>query len=173
VSNLRPLDEVPRDVLFYRPCKRCQQGFLYCRGREPGRRYCGEECAAAATEERVKKARQTYRDSPEGQEQHRDEEIERRKRRRLERVGDRRLEPAHGELQIVSAAAPFERAVEEKRDEEPGTDRQLEWLLVVWPSLLTEAESWLGTEVACPGCARKGIVRRVVGLDDWREEDTS
>ena len=50
---------------------------------------------------------------------------------------------------------------------------QVEWLLVVWPSLLAEAASWLGTEVACPGCARTGIVRRVVGLDAWREEDTS
>jgi len=173
VSNLRPLDEVARDVLFYRPCKRCQQGFLYCRAREPGRRYCGEACATAATVDREQKARKKYRDSPEGREQHRDEEIERRDRRRLERVGDRRLEPAHGELQIVSAAAPCERAVEEKRDEEPGKDKQVEWLLVVWPSLLAEAASWLGTEVACPGCARTGIVRRVVGLDAWREEDTS
>ncbi len=173
MSNLRPLNEVSRDVLFYRPCKRCQQGFFYCRGLEPGRRYCSEACATEATEEREQRARKKYRDSPEGREQHRDEEIERRERRRLERVGDRRLEAAHGELQIVSAAAPFERAVEEKRDEEPGTDNQVEWLLVVWPSLLAEAERWLGTEVACPGCARKGIVRRVVGLDDWREGDTS
>lgn len=173
MSNLRPLAEVSSEVLFYRPCKRCQRGFLYCRGREPGRRYCGEECAAAATEERVKKARQTYRDSPEGQEQHRDEEIGRRERRRLERVGDRRLEPAHGELQIVATAAPCERAAEEKRDEGAGEDKQVEWLLVVWPGLLAEAEGWLGTVVACPGCCRKGIVSRVLGLDEWREEDTS
>lgn len=173
MSNLRPLGEVPRDVLFYRPCKRCQRGFLYCRAREPGRLYCGEECASAATEDRVHKARKKYRDSPEGREQHCDEEVERRERRRLERVGDRRLQPAHGELQIVSAAAPCERAVEENRDEESGTDRKVEWLLVVWPSLLAEAASWLGAEVACPGCARTGIVRRVLELDDWREEDTS
>ena len=172
MSNLRPLDEVSRDVLLYRPCKRCQRGFLYCR-REPGRRYCGEECAGEATEEREQRARKKYRESPEGREQHRDEEVERRERRRLERVGDRRLEPAHGELQIVPTAAPCERAVEEKRDEEPVEDKQVEWLIVVWPSLLAEAEAWLGTEVACPGCGRRGIVGRVVGLDVWREEDTS
>lgn len=176
MSNLRPLGEVPRDVLFYRPCKRCQRGFLYCRGREPGRLYCGESCSAAATYEREQRARKKYRDSPEGREQHRDEEIERRERRRLERVGDRRLESAQGELQIVATAAPCERAVEEKRDDGPDEDKQdeqREWLLVAWPSLLAEAESWLGTVVACPGCARKGIVGRVVVLDDWREEDTS
>lgn len=173
MSNLRPLGEVPQDVLFYRPCKRCQRGFLYCRGREPGRLYCGEACAAAATEDREQRARKKYRDSPEGREQHRDEESERRERRRRESVGDRRLEPAHGELQIVSTAAPFERAVEEEHDEESSTDKKVEWLLVVWPSLLVEAASWLGTELACPGCARTGIVRRVVELDDWREEDTS
>lgn len=173
MSNLRPLGEVSSEVLFYRPCKRCQRGFLYCRGREPGRRYCGEACATEATEAREQRARKKYRDSPEGKAQHRDEEAERRGRRRVERVGDRRLEPAHGELQIVPTAALCERAVEEERDEEPAEDKQVEWLLVVWPSLLAEAEEWLGTEVVCPGCARKGIVGRVVALDDWREEDTS
>ena len=172
MSNLRPLDGVSSDVLFYRPCKRCQQGFFYCR-REPGRRYCGEECAGEATEERVQKARQKYRDSPEGREQHRDEESERRQRHRLDRVGDRRLEPAHGELQIVATTAPFKRALKERDAKPDKSDGQLEWLLVVWPSLLTEAEGWLGLELACPVCGRKGIVGRVAGLDDWRGEDTS
>jgi hypothetical protein len=88
-------------------------------------------------------------------------------------VGDHRLEPAHGEIESVPTAAPCERAVEEKRDEGPGEDKQVEWLLVVWPSLLTEAEGWLGTAVACPGCGRRGNVFRVVGLAAWREEDTS
>jgi hypothetical protein len=173
VSNLRPLDGVTREVLFYRPCKRCQQGFLYCRGREPGRRYCGEACANAASGDRVRKAQQNYRDSPEGRAQHRDEEVERRERHRLARVGDRRPEFESGELQIATTAVPSERAVEEERDVEPGKDKRVEWLLVVWPGLLAEAQNWLGTELACPCCDRRGIVCQVVELVDWRPEDTS
>lgn len=174
MSNLRPLDEVAGEVLFYRPCKRCQGAFLYCRGREPGRLYCGEECAADATEERERRARKKYRDSPEGREQHRDEEAERRERHRLERVGDRRLDAAEGELQIVAAVAPFACAVEEELNG-PGEDRGegVEWLLVAWPGLLTEAEQWLGTQLGCPWCGRQATVVRVVGLDEWRGEDTS
>lgn len=159
------------DVLFYRPCKRCERAFLYCRSREPGRRYCGE-CATPAKKERERKARLTYRNSVEGLEQHSDEEDARRKRRQLERVGDRRLESAHDELQIVSAAAPYALAVEEIRDE-PSEDVELEWLIVAWPGLLAETEKWLGTRVACPWCGREGTVVRVVGLDVWHAEDTS
>lgn len=158
------------DVLFYRPCKRCERAFLYCRAREPGRRYCGD-CAAPAAKERVQRAQQTYRNSTEGREQHRDEEADRRQRR-LERVGDRRLEPEHGELEIVSAAAPYALAVEGSRDES-AEDIELEWLIVAWPGLLAEAEEWLGTRVGCPCCAREGAVVRVVGLDVWHPEDTS
>ena len=77
VSNLRPRARVARDVLFYRPSKRCERGFLYCRAREPGRLYC-DECTAPARRERERKARRTYRESVEGLEQHRDEEEERR-----------------------------------------------------------------------------------------------
>lgn len=170
MSNLRPLDEVARDVLFYRPCQRCQQGFLYCRGREPGRRYCGD-CAGPAAKERVQRAQKTYRDSTEGREQHRDEEADRRERR-LVRVGDRRLEAKHGELQIVFAAAPYALAVEEICDA-PSEDIELEWLIVVWPGLLAEAAGWLGARVECPWCGRKGTAVRVVGLDVWLAEDTS
>ena len=158
------------DVLFYRPCKRCERAFLYRRGREPGRRYC-DDCAVPAAKERVQRAQKTYRNSTEGREQHRDEEVERRERR-LARVGDRRLEAKNGELQIVSAAAPYALAVEEIRDE-PGEDIELEWLIVAWPGLLAEAQTWLETRMECPWCGRKGTVVRVVGLDVWHAEDTS
>lgn len=159
------------DVLFYRPCKRCERPFLYCRAREPGRRYCGE-CAAPAKKERERKARLTYRNSVEGLEQHRDEEEERRGRRQLERVGDRRLAATHGELQIVSAAAPYALAAEEIRDA-PSEDIELEWLIVAWPGLLAAASGWLGARVECPWCGREGTAVRVVGLDVWLAEDTS
>jgi len=162
---------VTLDVLFYRPCKRCERAFLYCRSREPGRRYCAE-CATPARKERERKARLTYRDSVEGLEQHRDEEERRRGRRQLERVGDRRLEATHGELQIVSAATHYALAVEEIRNE-PIKDIELEWIIVAWPGLLAEAEKWLGTRVECPWCEREGTVVRVVGLDVWHAEDTS
>lgn len=119
----------------------------------------------------MQRAQQTYRNSTEGREQHRDEEADRRQRR-LERVGDRRLEPEHGELEIVSAAAPYALAVEGSRDES-AEDIELEWLIVAWPGLLAEAEEWLGTRVGCPCCAREGAVVRVVGLDVWHPEDTS
>jgi len=163
---------VASDVLFYRPCKRCQQAFLYCRAREPGRLYCGEKCAAGATKEREQKARKKYSASPEGKEQHADEEAERRGRRQLERVGDRRLEVAQGQVQMVATTAPYALAVEEKRDE-PGRDKgePVEWVLVAWPGLLLDAEQMLGTQVGCPWCGRRGTVVRVVSLDDWREED--
>lgn len=163
-----------RDVLFYRPCKRCQRAFFYCRGREPGRLYCGEECSAGAKQERERRARKKYRDCPEGREQHRDEEADRRERRQLERVGDRRTELEKSQLQRVATTAPFERGVEEKRDA-PRRDvgEWVEWILVAWPGLLTHAAQLLDTQVGCPCCGRRGTVVRVVELDDWREEDES
>lgn len=176
MSNLRPLARVALDVLFLRPCKRCQVAFLYCRSREPGRRYC-DDCATPAQKERERKARKTYRNSPEGIEQHRDEEEERRERRELEleRVGDRRLEVAEGQLQTVSTAAPYTRTGEENRDEPDDSERgeQVEWLLVAWPELLEQARGLLGTQVECPGCSRRGVVVRVVSRDDWRPKDGS
>jgi hypothetical protein len=172
VSNLRPLDGVAGDILFYRPCARCQQAFLYCRGREPGRRYCGESCATEAKEVRERKARKKYRASPEGQEQHRDEEAERRERHRQEAVGDRRLGPASCEVQRVASASPYAHAVEEGRGE-PGEDEgeRVEWVLVAWPGVLAAAGALLGAEVECPGCGRRGPVVRVVSLAEWRGEE--
>lgn len=172
MSSLRPLAEgVPRDVLFYRPCARCQVPFWYCHSREPGRLYCGTECSTGARKESARRARKKYRASPEGGEQHRDEEDERRERRKLERVGDRRSEAEEGQLQRVATAAPYARAVEEKRDE-PGRDEgeRMEWILVAWAGMLSAAELLLGTQVECPWCGRSGTVIRVVSLEEWRRE---
>jgi len=162
---------VARDVLFYRPCGRCQRAFFYCRGREPGRLYCGEECSAGAKEDRERRARKKYRESPDGIEQHRDEEAERRERRQLERVGDRRTELERGQLQRLATTAPYERGVEEKRDV-PRRDggESMEWILVAWPGLLARAAELLDTQVECPCCGRRGTVVRVVELDDWHED---
>lgn len=150
-----------------RPCKRCGEPFLYCHSREPGRRYCAE-CAAPARKERERKARQAYRASPEGIEQHRDEEEKRRERRRVERVGDRRRPEQLGQLQVRTTAAAFVSA-EEPSHAPSGVDgsRVLEWSLVVWPGLLEAARLLLGTEVACPFCGREGRVVRVFELLDW------
>jgi hypothetical protein len=169
VSNLRPLDGVATDILFYRPCACCQQAFHYCRGREPGRRYCGEACAAWARWERERKARKTYRVSPEGQEQHRDEEGERRARRRHEAVGDRRLALESSEVQRVDPVSPYVHAVKEGHGER-GQDEgdRMEWVLVAWPGLLVAAGAMVGTEMGCPGCGRRGTVVRVVSLAEWR-----
>jgi hypothetical protein len=125
-----------------------------------------------AMEERKRKARKKYRDSPEGVEQHRDEEEERRARRRLERVGDRRLETGRAQLQMQPTTAQYARAAQENGDG-PDKDqgKQVEWLLVAWPALLAEAELLLGTQAACPCCGRQGLVVRVVSLDEWRDEE--
>jgi hypothetical protein len=164
---------VALDVLFYRPCLRCQRPFLHCRAREPGRLYCDEECSAGAKTERERKARRKYRESPEGRAQHCDEEARRRERQQLERMGDRRTEPEGGQLQRVATTAALERRVEEKGDEprrEPG--EQLEWLVVAWPGLLREAAQLLDESVECPCCGRRGIVVRVVDFgNEGRAED--
>jgi hypothetical protein len=162
---------VAHDVLFYRPCKRCERPFFYCRGREPGRLYCGEECSAGAKEDRERKARKKYRRSPDGIEQHRDEEAERRGRRHLERVGDRRTEPEKGQLETATTTAPCERV--EESCNAPGQDEgeRVEWLLVAWPELLAEAAQLLGAQVECPCCGRRGPVARVLELDDWRSSE--
>jgi hypothetical protein len=163
---------VALEVLFYRLCQRCQRPFLHCRAREPGRLYCREVCSAAARTEREQRARRKYRKSPEGLEQHCDEEVRRRERRQLERMGDRRLEPEQGQLQRVATAA-LERRREEKRDEpRPEPDEQVEWLVVAWPGLLREAATLLGEMVACPCCGRRGVVVRVVEIGgEERTED--
>lgn len=75
---------------------------------------------------------------------------------------------------MLPTAALYARAGEETGDEPvhaPRTVEPLEWLLVAWPELLAAATWMLGSAVACPGCGRRGVVARVVSLDDWDEED--
>jgi len=173
VSNLRPLDtRVAKAELFFKRCERerCQRAFWYCRSREPGRRYC-IECSPVARREREQKARRTYRKSPEGQEQHRDEELDRRQRQ-LGRVGDRRCAPERGRVQTRAMTAAYQVVVEEKSD----ARRELEWVLVAWPGLRAAAEQMLGAYVVCPCCGREGRVTEVLELDEWhrrRREKTS
>lgn len=168
MSNLRPLARVAREILFYRPCKRCEQAFWYCRSREPGRLYC-EACVEPAAKKRIERAQSKYRKSAEGREQHRDEEAERRERQRGRgRVGDRRLEAEGGQLQGPSTAAPMRSVAEESQDESSSPEaKPIEWVVVAWPEVLEEAKGLLGTEVGCPGCGRRGVVVAVVSRDDW------
>lgn len=166
MSSLRPLDtRVTKAELFYKQCEResCGREFLHCHSREPGRRYC-PECSPIAQREREQKARKKYRASPCGQEQHRDEEQERRDRQQLERVGDRRCEPERGQVQTLATTAAYQTAVEEKSD----AGREVEWVLVAWPGLSAAAEQMLGTRVACPCCGRYGRVVEVLELAQWR-----
>lgn len=72
-----------------RRCKRCRRVLQSC-GPCDWRRcsYC-PECSPGAEEDRLKRARKKYRESPEGKAQHAAEERERRQRRKRESVGDR------------------------------------------------------------------------------------
>lgn len=169
MSSLRPLDLVAKAELFFKRCERecCRRAFLYCHSREPGRLYC-LECSPIAKKEREQKARKKYRQSPEGREQHCDEED---RRRQFGRVGDRRCAPEQGQVQLCATTAGYEVAVEEKSDARP----ELEWVLVAWPGLLAIAEQMLGAQVRCPCCGRQGRVTEVLELDEWhrRREESS
>jgi len=73
-------------------CRGCSEAFWVCPGcdRYGEIRYCADAiCKLVGRERIVNKARQTYRQSPEGQAQHRDEERDRRGRR----PGRRRRRP--------------------------------------------------------------------------------
>lgn len=168
MSSLRLLvARVARDLLFLRPCKRCQEPFLYCGSREPGRRYCGA-CSASARKERERKAGQTYRKSQAGREQHRDEEAARRAlpRKRAEPVGDRRCPEEEAPVQSGVAADVDDDAAEELGDATPRGET--EWVLVAHPELVAAATLLLGTQVACSICHRVGVVVEVVELSEWR-----
>jgi hypothetical protein len=169
MSSFRRLAaRVALDVLFLRPCKRCQRAFLHCRSREPGRLFCAE-CSLAARKEREKRARRNYRDQDYGKEQHRDEEAERRERIRLGRVGDRRCFDAQGSLQVAATTAIEAVATEAAHALHARKARAVQWLLVAWPGLFSAAVRLVGVRVACPCCGRMGPVSRVMQLDTWRE----
>ena len=156
------------DVLFLRPCQRCQRAYLHCRSREPGRLYC-VACSLPARKEREKRARRNYREQDYGKEQHRDEEAERRERHRLCGVGDRRCDEEQGRLQVAVATASVPVVREAASGSVRRTTRKVEWLLVAWPGLLAAAARLLGAQVACPCCGRMGLVARVLLLETWRE----
>ena len=44
----------------------------------------------------------------------------------------------------------------------------VEWVVVAWPGLLVAARKRLGTEATCPFCGRRGLIVRVVSIDEWR-----
>ena len=152
-----------REILCFRSCQRCHRPFWYSHRREPGRRYC-PECSPRAKEEREHKARRNYRDSPEGREQHRDEEDRRRKKVRElgRRVGDRRRATEMDGLRSPATTA-CERAVEEAVDVPEKEGDRVEWVLVAWPGLLSAAAALLGAELECPF---SGLVGRVVEVVD-------
>ena len=152
-------------VLFFRPCRRCHQPFWHCGSCAPGRRYCPGECSELATQDRARRARQAYRSTSWGREQHRDEEAERRERRRRERVGDRR--PKEDQISVMESIE-MPPAVEPDDALRPRKLSEIKWLLVVWPGLLAAAEELLGRHVACPFCGRRGLVLRAVRLHIWR-----
>lgn len=156
------------DVLFLRPCKRCQRAYLHCRSREPGRRYCAE-CSLAARKEREKRARRHYREQDYGKEQHKDEEAERRERNRACRVGDRRCTEEQRPLLVPVTTAIEPIMMEAACGLRKGTTRTVEWLLVAWPGLWAAATRLVGVQVACPCCGRAGPVARVLQLEAWRE----
>ena len=170
MSSLQPLDtQVAKAELHFRQCKRCQQAFGYCHSREPGRRYCFD-CSPLAKKAREQRARRGYRESEEGQAQHRDEEN--RRRERLRGVGDRRCAPELSPIETRSTAAAYEAAVEE-----PGNAHDnVEWVLVAWPEVLATAERLLGGQLSCACCGRQGRVTEVLELAEWRRrqrEETS
>lgn len=170
MSSLQPLDtQVAKAELHFRQCNRCQQAFWYCHSREPGRRYCFD-CSPLAKKAREQRARRGYRESEEGQAQHRDEEN--RRRERLRGVGDRRCARELSPIETRSTAAAYEAAVKE-----PGNARDnLEWVLVAWPEVLATAEQLLGSQLICACCGRQGRVTEVLELAEWRRrrrEETS
>jgi hypothetical protein len=174
-------------MLFFRPCGQCGKPFDYCGSCHPGRLYCSDVCSNAA---RVKSKRQAHakynaRDTEEGREAHRLEEIERRAR---ERMGDHRCagEKTGVQLQastvqdVVVEAANHGALVSSdcrpvlETGEPLGLDRNpqaraVEWALVAWPELLVTARRRQGTKATCPFCGRQGRIVRVVSLDYWRQ----
>jgi hypothetical protein len=136
---------------------------MHCRSREPGRLYC-DDCREPAQKERERRARKTYRATDYGQEQHRDEEAERRERLG---VGDRRCAPVQGRLQLP-ATVVLEHAAREQSDAASRSSNAVEWLVVAWPGLVAMATRLVGTTVACPCCERAGLIARILPLEDWK-----
>ena len=176
-----------RHALFARPCARCDKAFDYCGSCEPGRRYCGDVCAAFARSASVREAHSKYndRESEEGLENHRVEEADRRARRAADSVGDHRCQEKSVELQVPRMTEA--RSVTETIDAtlansvalpvaeapalgngEAGSNR-IKWVLVAWPELFAAARRRQGTEAGCPFCGRRGEITEVISIDQWRQ----
>jgi hypothetical protein len=185
-------------VFIIRPCERCGQPLQQCRGCEPGRRYCLSCSPLACRERGRRAHKTYYGSVDGRRQHHREEHERRKRRRRearrqgFEGGRDRRCTGLEGRLQVISAASRV--AAEEPSDEERAGERQgveetsavdawtpgkahrgasrevgsVEWTVVAWPGFLAAARRVLGTEVACPFCGRRGVVRRVLALDQWR-----
>ena len=87
-------------------------------------------------------------------------------------MGDRRCEPNEGQIQVLVATAAHKLTVEEPDDEPARREgEQVEWILVVWPTLVAIAQQMLGEEVACPCCGRNGHIAEVVELASWKRSE--
>ncbi len=176
-------------ALFFRPCGGCCDPFDYCGSCQPGRRYCGDVCSAAALIASQRRARRKHnaRDTEEGREVHRAEEAERRARRARERVGDNSCaaktggvqEPASTTQDVTAEAnddvlIPLDSLSVLDTAERIGLEREppvraVEWVLVAWPELSVAAHRRQDTRSTCPFCGRQGRIVRVVSLDHWRQ----
>lgn len=153
---------------------------MVCRECGFNRRYCTDACAAAARAKSIRAAQRTYRRSPEGREQHREEEHGRRARRRQVRVGDHilRLGVAGGSVGGVTApkltvvddarvVADTAVAAPARRGPWP-LPTLAQWRLVVGHALAARAHELRrrGEPVPCACCGRRGRVVAVVVRTD-------
>jgi hypothetical protein len=138
--------------LYLLQCRRCRTSFLLCRRCYRGQRFCSDPCRTAADRENRRRARRKYRESREGKEQHRDEEV-RRRARKGGGVGDKGREPAppQGIVRCQEAAiVPKEKSKK--------TAGYTVFTVVYEPSLESEARQLLGAWVSCARCRRAGPV---------------
>ena len=142
----------------------CDAIFLVCDLGLFNQRYCKPACAEAARQESRRAARQRYRRSPEGREQHRDEEQRRRDRRRS--VGDQLVQPAVGDARVAVVAEAEGIAA---RRVTAGLAR---WRVGVGAELAAVAETLRASRavLACACCGRRGriVAISVRGESPWR-----
>ena len=119
----------------------------------------------AARRESVRAARRTYRRSPEGQAQHRDEERQRRARRRAACVGDQLVRPGARRATVECVADKTQRTVAVPAG-------PVQWRLHATTALAHAACALCdtGALVTCVCCGRVGQVAAVVrcGESPWR-----
>lgn len=133
-------------------CRRCQASFLLCRRCYRGQRFCSEKCRAATDRENRRRARQKYRESAEGKQQHRDEE-ERRRAKKRGGVGDKGREQA-----LPEGIVRCQEAAIVPKEKSKKAARYTTFTVVYQPSLESEARQLLGAWVTCARCRRAGPV---------------